>query len=188
MDQMIVVSVFGLDCPGVVYAVSKTLAGMDCNIEEVSQTILKNQFGAIFIVSIPNGLDIEKVQQALVLELEQRSMQLSVSIRPFEVGCAEAPEPCEPFVITVYGQDRKNIVANISGMFAIHKINIENLRSLSPEKSPSNCVMMFEVALPLSLDWAAFRRTLQDKAKELSLSLSIQHRDIFQAVNRIPIT
>lgn len=47
----IVVSVIGLDCPGVVYAVSSTLSALECNIEEVSQTILKNQFAAIFVAN-----------------------------------------------------------------------------------------------------------------------------------------
>ena len=54
----IVVSVIGLDCPGVVYAVSSTLSALECNIEEVSQTILKNQFAAIFVANKQESLDI----------------------------------------------------------------------------------------------------------------------------------
>ena len=53
----IVVSVIGLDCPGVVYAVSSTLSALECNIEEVSQTILKNQFAAIFVANKQESLD-----------------------------------------------------------------------------------------------------------------------------------
>ena len=62
----IVVSVIGLDCPGVVYAVSSTLSALECNIEEVSQTILKNQFAAIFVAnkqeSLDNGKSVSRVR------------------------------------------------------------------------------------------------------------------------------
>ena len=39
----IVISVIGRDCPGVVYAIANALSKEKCNIEELSQTILKGQ-------------------------------------------------------------------------------------------------------------------------------------------------
>ena len=44
---------------------------------------------------------------------------------------------------------------------------------------------MFEVALPLSLDRSAFRRTLEDKARGMGLRVGMQHRDIFEALHRV---
>ena len=186
MNQVVVVSVIGLDCPGVVYAVSSTLTALYCNIEEVSQTILKNQFAAIFIVTLPDDLECSELQRILTSEIEQRDMHLSVTIRPMEKGCEYDPGLCEPFVVTVDGEDRLSIVSSIAGMFAEQRVNIENLKAIRPEDTPSRCVLVFEIALPLSIDRTAFRQTLQARAQDLGLSLSIQHRDIFEAVNRIP--
>ncbi|MEI3479593.1 MAG: ACT domain-containing protein [Bilophila sp.] len=70
----IVVSVIGLDCPGVVYAVSSTLSTLECNIEEVSQTILKNQFAAIFVSTKPDSLDNEIIHDAIAKAIENRGM------------------------------------------------------------------------------------------------------------------
>ena len=186
MSQVVVVSVIGLDCPGVVHAVSSTLTELQCNIEEVSQTILKNQFAAIFIVTLPPNLAHNTIQHALAAKLEQHNMHLSVTIRSLEHACEFDPGPCEPFVVTVFGNDQLAIVSSISGMFAEHQVNIENLKAMRPEDHPSRCVLVFEIALPLTIDRTAFRQTLQAKATDMGLSLSIQHRDIFEAVNRIP--
>lgn len=46
-------------------------------------------------------------------------------------------------------------------------------------------LQVFEVSLPLSIDRSALRRTLEDKAGEMGLRVSMQHRDIFEAVHRV---
>lgn len=184
--QEAVVSVVGQDCPGVVHAVSNTLTELRCNIEGVSQTILRNQFAAIFIATLPAGLALDELERLLAAELERRHMPLSLTTRPMGEGNAFEPGPCEPFVVTVDGNDRQAIVSSISGMFAEHQVSIENLKAIRPDEAPSRCILVFEIALPLSIDRTAFRQTLQARAADLGLSLSIQHRDIFEAVNRIP--
>lgn len=180
----VVVSVIGSDCPGVVHAVSSTLSALQCNIEELSQTILKNQFAGIFIVTLPPSLDHEEVRRRVSESVGENGMHLSVTIRPFEdpVFVASA---CEPFVVTVDGEDRLEIISRLSGIFRAHGVNIENLKAIRPEDAPHRCVLVFEIALPLTIDRSAFRQTLQDEARELGLHLSMQHRDIFEAVHRV---
>ncbi|MFQ8734815.1 MAG: hypothetical protein ACLSAH_00990 [Bilophila wadsworthia] len=39
--------------------------------------------------------------------------------------------------------------------------------------------------LPMEIDRNALRRTLKDKARTLGLQLSMQHRDIFEALHRV---
>ena len=181
----VVVSVIGLDCPGVVYLVSSSLSGLECNIEEVSQTILKGQFSAIFVVRKPEGLDDALIGKVLTTAIADKDMLLSVTIRPFEEGCLFANEESEPFVVTVDGEDRFEIISAISGIFAEHRVNIENLKAIMPDAEQRKALLVFEIALPLSLDRVALRRTLEDRAHSLGLQLSMQHRDIFEAVHRV---
>ena len=110
----IVVSVIGLDCPGVVYAVSSTLSALECNIEEVSQTILKNQFAAIFVANKQESLDNGTIHTQLSKAIESRGMHLSVTIRDFEEGDTSGSAESEPFVVTVDGEDRFEIIAAFS--------------------------------------------------------------------------
>lgn len=181
----IVVSVIGLDCPGVVYTVSSTLSALECNIEEVSQTILKNQFAAIFVANKPDDLEDATLYNILAKTIDEKGMHLSVTIRAFEQGCNFIGEDTEPFVVTVDGEDRMEIIAAISRIFAEHRVNIENLKAIMPDDEQKQALLVFEIALPLSLDRAALRRTLEDRAHAMGLRLSLQHRDIFEAMHRV---
>ena len=179
----IVVSV-GLDCPGVVYAVSSTLSALECNIEEVSQTILKNQFAAIFVANKQESLDNGTIHTQLSKAIESRGMHLSVTIRDFEEGDTSGSAESEPFVVTVDGEDRFEIIAAFSKIFADQKVNIENLKALMPEEE-KRALLVFEISLPMEIDRNALRRTLKDKARTLGLQLSMQHRDIVEALHRV---
>lgn len=183
----IVISVIGRDCPGVVYAISSALSKEKCNIEELSQTILKGQFASIFIVSAPEDVNEEDIQRVVSLSLEARNMDLTVAARTFETDTFSCSEETEPFVVTVNGSDRPEIIAMISGVFAEQKVNIENLKAIRVDESSNECVLVFEVALPLSINRNAFRQMLQAKARSMGLAISIQHENIFEAIHRVPI-
>jgi glycine cleavage system transcriptional repressor len=45
--------------------------------------------------------------------------------------------------------------------------------------------MIYEVDVPLDMDQQKLRQALQVKAQELELQISIQHKNIFEAINRI---
>ena len=189
----IAVSILGLDCPGVVHLVSSTLSHLCCNIEEISQTILKGQFAAIFIAQMPDGMSEDEVHSALVKAIAARDMSLSVIVRPVEEDTLFHGAPSEPFVITVDGEDKLDMVSSFTHIFAEHKVNIENMKAVMPgsgdtmaeQDNRQKALLMFEVALPLSLDRSAFRRTLEDKARSMGLRVSMQHRDIFEALHRV---
>jgi len=51
----VILSILGHDRPGIIAAVSKILFEQNCNIENVSQTILQFEFAGIFIVSMPGS-------------------------------------------------------------------------------------------------------------------------------------
>ncbi len=184
----IAISVIGHDCPGIVYAISSALAKEKCNIDELSQTLLRGQFASIFIVSAPDNVTAEDVQRVVSLELEARGMDLTVSSRTFDESSAFSNEEgTEPFVVTVNGSDQPELIAMISGIFAEQKVNIENLRAIRVDSHSDECVLVFEIALPLSINRNAFRQMLQAKARMAGISLSIQHQDIFEAIHRVPI-
>ena len=93
----------------------------------------------------------------------------------------------EPFVVTVYGSDQPDIIAVISGIFASQNVNIENLKAIRVSPGSDECVLVFEVALSLSINRSAFRQMLHAKARSMGLTLSMQHQDIFEAIHRVPI-
>jgi ACT domain-containing protein len=89
----------------------------------------------------------------------------------------------ELLFITVIGQDRKGIVARISGLMYQYNINIEDI---------SQGVMQGYFVMTMLVDmWEANRdlenisQALQTLGDEMGMRIQIQHQDIFQAMHRI---
>lgn len=181
----ITVAFLGKDCPGVVAAISRTFGEAGCNIEAVSQTMLCGEFSAIFVVDAPQNLEIEYIQKLLENALQKERMDISLMARPATGSRWGENEAFEPFVVTVDGPDGPGLIGSISRIFANHGANIENLNALLGETSPEEALFIFEIMIPENADIGRLRRELECEAAKLDLRASIQHRDIFEAMNRV---
>jgi len=77
-------------------------------------------------------------------------------------------------------------VAGISEVIAGHGVNITNLQAVfKGGDEPGDNIMIYEVDIPIDIDQQALYRDLREKAKFLMLDISIQHRNIFETINRI---
>lgn len=179
------VSFLGRDCPGVVAAVSSLFGEANCNIEAMSQTMIWGEFAAIFIVAAPEDLRAEALRDFLEEGLRREHVDLSVLLRPAIQTQWGKDLQCEPFVITVDGPDGPGLIGAMSRIFGRHNVNIENLTAALSEESRGNAMFVFEVMVPESADLGRVRRELALEAQRLGLRVSVQHRNIFEAVNRV---
>jgi len=182
--KKIVVSVLGYDRPGIVASVSKVMFENGCNIEDVSQTTLQTQFAGVFIALVPD--DVE--EQDLLASLEERLAPsgLSVLLKSMQASREWSPVESEPFVLTTKGLDRPGLVAGITEVMARFGINITNLRAIfRGGDDPLHNIMIYEVDIPVGIDRRVFMKTLKERSQALGLDISLQHRDIFEAVHRV---
>jgi glycine cleavage system transcriptional repressor len=179
-----VISVLGTDGPGIIATVTDVFYQLDCNIENVSQTILQTEFSGIFIIGMDQGLAEAVLEGHLRHALADRNMTVHVKHLP-EAGPAECPA-CDPFVITTRGPDQKGLVARITRIIADFGVNVTNLQAVfKGGDDPEANIMIYEVDIPATTDTQSLRRALRDKAAELALTISIQHKQVFEAINRI---
>lgn len=179
------VSFLGHDCPGIVAKVAGLLEQAQCDIAEVTQTILTGEFAAIFIVHSPDEVDENVLLRHLQLGLEKQCVDLSVTVRQAVQGAWGTGRDMQPFVVTADGPNRPGLIAALSQVFADHGVNIENLKAVLGEGGPDQALFLFEVMIPYTADPVRLRRDLVERGKALSLRVSSQHRDIFEAVNRL---
>ena len=45
--------------------------------------------------------------------------------------------------------------------------------------------MIYEVDIPLAVDQNLFREALYERGRQLGLDVSLQHREIFEAIHRV---
>ena len=183
--KKVIISVFGPDRPGILAAVSRVLHEQDCNIENVTQTILQSEFSGSFIADMPEHLAAAALNHFLGQVLAPMRLHVHVndleSATPITTGAN-----AEPFVITTRGPDRKGLVAGVTHVIASYGVNVTRLQAVfKGGDNPGDNIMIYEVDVPVTTNTHAFHRDLQDKAVELGLVISIQHRRIFEAINRV---
>jgi glycine cleavage system transcriptional repressor len=186
MNEWIAVSVIGRDRPGIVASVSRVLYQNRCNIEELSQTAIRGQYAMILIASTLNrevlgGLksDLAELARELDLDINLRK------IKPEELTPYYGGET-EPFIITVWGEDRPGLVYGITEILAERAINITNLDArVTRVGSKQEYIQLFEVDIPKGVNLDLLQEKLRKRGQEMEVVVDLQHRDIFRAMNRI---
>jgi len=179
----LIISVIGEDRPGILAAVSDRLYANGCNIEDVSQTILQSVFGALFIVSTAAGTDSKQLQANLTKVLSVLNLDIYVREKGFAAPQSVA---AQPFIVTTLGPDQPGLVRGVTSVFARHAVNVTNLKGVfKGGDDPGNNIMIFEVDVPVATDLPLLRRELEQAAGQLALEINIQHRRIFETMNRI---
>jgi glycine cleavage system transcriptional repressor len=182
--KKIVLFVLGPDRPGIIASISKVLFELNCNLEDVSQTILQGEFISIVIASIKASEDDQAVLTALRIQLEP--FGLFVHIKKMRGSEPLIDHPGESFVITTVGPDRPGLIAGISEVLAHYSINITNLKAVSRvDQQPPHYITIYEVDIPPAIDFHIFRTDLYKRAQELDLDINLQHREIFEKINQV---
>jgi glycine cleavage system transcriptional repressor len=180
-----IISILGQDRPGILAAAARVLFENNFNIENVSQTILQSQFAGTFITTGPENVSPDDLKNHLDKALTPMGLEAYIK-RVIEFGEAFHLPSSEPFIITTKGPDRKGLVAGITRVIAGFGANIANLQAVfKGGEDPLSNIMIYEVDVPTDIDRHAFQQELREKAGEMNLEISIQHRNIFEAINRI---
>jgi len=86
-------------------------------------------------------------------------------------------------IITVIGCDKVGIIANVSAVLAKNNINILDI-SQTIMQDIFTMIMLVDIS-GLKTSFAELSDKLEEKGKEMGLSIRIQHEDIFNSMHRI---
>lgn len=179
------VSCLGRDCPGLVAVITRLFGEANCNIEAMSQTMLCGEFASVFVVEAPAGMLLADLRVFILDGLKKNNVDLSILVR-HSTGKAWGDDiVCDPFVVTVDGPDKPGLIGAMSRVFARHDVNIENMHAMLGEDKAGAALFVFEIMIPAGVDIGRLGRELASEAHKLGLRVSMQHRDIFEAVHRV---
>ncbi|MFO7751726.1 MAG: ACT domain-containing protein [Desulfobacteraceae bacterium] len=182
-----IITVLGKDRPGIIYSVSNSLYELNCNVENANQMILQNEFAGFFIAEPPEEFTADSLKETMDNQLEGQGLQIHVNT--LETGGNSVdPESGkgEIFIISTIGPDRKGLVARISGIISSFGANILNLKAVfKGGDEPVDNIMSYEVRITPDIDRKSMFSALKQKAASLDLDIRIQHKNIFNTINRI---
>ncbi|MTI64495.1 ACT domain-containing protein [Methylophaga sp.] len=183
----VLISVLGSDQPGIMAKVATVIKQHNGNIENLSQTLLDNAFGALLLVSLAEDDSAEKLQQSL--QEQSQGMNLYIRVHPWQAEASDwysNKRETQPYIVTAIGPDRQGLVAEIAGELFKHGVNITNIQAIfKGGKNPMDNLMVFEVDVPRATVMNDLRDALDAIAARLNLEISVQHRKIFESVSNI---
>ena len=180
-----IITVIAKDRPGIIAKVTTILYELDCNLENANQMILQNQFSGFFFIEAPSGMGIDTIQQTLAEKTANTGLTIHVTTPGQDGDDFEEIDP-ETFLITTIGPDQKGLVARFSSIIASFGVNIVNLKAVFKGGSDPNAnVMSYQVSISPEADAQGLFAALRAKADELDLDIRIQHKNIFDAINKI---
>jgi ACT domain-containing protein len=86
-------------------------------------------------------------------------------------------------IVTVIGKDRVGIIAGVSTILADCNINILDITQTTMQDI-FTMIMLVDIS-QMAINFTDLSEKLAKKGEELSLSLRIQHEDIFNSMHRI---
>jgi len=129
----LVLTVIGLDRPGLVELLSKTVTGHQGNWESSRMARMAGRFAGILQVSVaPEQAD--RLSAALA-ELEGQGLRVVVERAAVEPAAAAPPSATHGLRVELVGNDRPGVIRDVSSALADRGLNVEELatRDVSAE-------------------------------------------------------
>ncbi len=166
---VIAVTVLGDDRPGIVADATSLLAGLGCNLEDSTMTLLRGHFAMVVLVRTDRGV---AALEAALAPLAA-SGELAVDVRELPEHEVVLP-PGATFTLRVHGADRPGIVAKITRVVADHGGTIVDLGT---RLARGLYVLVAEIELPAGATPARLEEDLARAAAQLGVDVHLSPVD-----------
>lgn len=171
MLATLVMTVIGADRPGLVQLVAARVADHGGNWLESRMCHLGGQFAGLLRVEVA----AERVDELVgaLHRLEREGLRVLVHA---DGGGAAGPAAGAVAVLELVGQDRPGILRSVSGVLALHGVNVEELSSerlSAPMGGGTLFQMRATVLVPATASLAAVRTDLEKIAADLMVDLTL---------------
>jgi len=158
------VIVTGRDRPGIIAETTARLAGLGLDLEDSTMTLLHGHFAMILVCAGETAeRDIEGALASLTID---RSLTVTVAEVP-----AEPTGGGTPWVLTVHGGERTEVVSAVVAEVAAVKANVTDLTT---RLSGDVYVLVAQIDVPAGVDVAALETAVERVAAELGVEASLR--------------
>ena len=168
---MLVMTVIGVDRPGLVQIVAARVADHGGNWLESRMCRLGGQFAGILRIEV-EAARRDELERAL-RALEADGLSVIIHAEP-EASAGPAGALA---VVEIFGQDRPGILRSVSGVFATHRVNVEELAS-ERVSAPRGGGTLFKaratVLVPPTIQLFELRAELEKIAADLMVDVKLE--------------
>jgi glycine cleavage system transcriptional repressor len=184
MTNTVVISIMSKDRMGIIARVSQKVAEVQGNIADIRQSVLCGYFTMILLVDFPNDVSLDSISARLDEINTPVEPHLAIAVKPV-IETKLIPSntyPADTYVLTVTGPDQIGFVAAIANFCLEHHINILDLSTTRKEDQYVMILFIDITAAPAMVD---IREDMAKLSEQTGFEISLQHLDLFRAVNEI---
>ncbi|MEM1511971.1 MAG: phosphoserine phosphatase SerB [Candidatus Jordarchaeales archaeon] len=180
--DMVVVTATGRDRPGLVAELTSIVAGVNGNIVDIEEIVMRGLFAIFMIVDLSRAFtSMEELRERIVAK--GREVGLQVSVEPYVPGRRKADKKL--VFINILGKDRPGIVAAVSSLLRDYNVNIERIRMIA--RGEMFAMEMVADVSEVSGDLEEVKSRLKAKCEEMELSAIVQREDVFGVPKRLVV-
>jgi glycine cleavage system transcriptional repressor len=174
MKKFVALSAIGEDHPGIVAALTKVFYETGCNLENSSMTQLRGDFAVLLLVSIPESVTLQTLNNLLQPIIQKWSLAVTLrELKPEEVN--PAGSSVLPYTLMVYGLDHPGIVYKVAQSATEQKINIIDLRTHVTENNGKTLYsLILEIEIPDKATLQNFQKNLDALKQELQVDITLK--------------
>ena len=193
MNEPILISITGMDRPGITAAVTQVLAGFDINVLDIGQSVIHDSLSLGMMVEIPEGArDARAVKEAVQktidgLNLTVRFVDISLSSYENWVG---AQGKAQHIVTLLARRITAHQISRLSRIVADKGLNIDKITRLSGRVplesigSDGQACVEFSLRGPVT-DLIALRRQFMELADEIDVDIAYQENNVYRRNRRL---
>ena len=191
-QKTINLSAIGFDSPGLVSKITKKVFELGGNIIDVEENCRRGLFSIFLIITFPYTRDSINAITDSLKSIEDET-GLKVILEEYDAGEADDLSEKENHLVTILGMDHPGLIADISGFFLKHNINIENCRMIARGEFFSMEMLIDSMGMTTGRDLDRnqaidlWKSELKDLCTGLDQSVVIQSENIFNKIKRLVV-
>jgi len=194
LREILLISISGADKPGITQAVSEVLMHHDCDILDISQSVIHDNLNLGLLTRAPLGQQLEKIKSEIFSSLSALEMKVrfqEVSEASYSSWVDQQGKP-RHIVTLLARRVTAEHIARVTEVTVKNQLNIDKITRLSGrvplnrmEKSSRSCVEFSLRGLPVDLP--VFRSSLLEMSSEMEVDIAYQEDNIFRRNRRVVV-
>ncbi len=193
LKQLILISISGMDSPGLTSSITGILTQFDVNILDIGQAVIHDNLSLGILAEVPQQVDIEQALQSEAVRL--RIAVRCQAIERTDYGKWVQQQGKHRHIITLLARKiTARQISRLSELVAAHDLNIDNITRLSgrvpldeesrQEQEQTRACVEFSVRGAVE-DLPILRRACMELASELDVDIAWQEDNLFRRNRRL---
>jgi len=190
LQELVLISVSGLDKPGLTSSFTDLLAKLEANVLDIGQSVIHQHLSLGILVEVPGGLDT--IETALREQASKAGMAVhfeAISEQSYNDWVGQQGKP-RHIVTLLARRISARQINRIADVLAGHNLNIDNITRMSGRVPLHEINLKAQACVEFSVrgevqEESTLRRSLMALASEFEVDIAFQQDNVFRRNRRV---